>query len=275
MSLPHFAVGYSATSAERYFSSGNERTPVPLDVFGTKTNAGYHLKSTDKYAFIVDLMNMNKEDVVVYMTMYYDFIDGPLPAGWRDVKTVWFDANQCGTSEVKPPKQTGTFSIPSTKWVPNFEGEILGVGAHLHDGGVAVKINYGAGKTLCEATTKYAEKPEFISPAKYASGGHSHGEGKHISSMSVCFQGVNSGIPIKKLDPSQSWSIDGYYDYNKYEGAKHGDTGKQDSIMSIALMYVAVTPGGVAKTGAAASSAKGNAAAPKRSKTASKRIIDV
>jgi hypothetical protein len=51
------------------------------------------------------------EDKTVYLTMTYDLIDGPLPAGWRDVKPVWFDANQCGTSEVSPPKQSGKFVI--------------------------------------------------------------------------------------------------------------------------------------------------------------------
>jgi hypothetical protein len=211
-------------------------------------------------------MNMNKEDVTVFMTMTYDFIDGPLPAGWKDVKTVWFDANQCGTSEVKPPKQTGTFTIPSTKWVPNFDGELLGVGGHLHDGGWAVDIKYGASQPLCRSKAAYAEKDEFVSPAKYASGGHSHGEGKHISSMSVCFKGINSGLPVAKLDPSQSWSIDGLYDYDKFEGAKHGSTGKQDSVMSIALMYVAVAPGGVTRTGVPAAAEGG--AAPARPKGA-------
>lgn len=24
------------------------------------------------------------------MTMTYDFVDGPLPEGWREVKNVWF-----------------------------------------------------------------------------------------------------------------------------------------------------------------------------------------
>jgi hypothetical protein len=51
------------------------------------------------------------EDKTVYLTMTYDIIDGPLPAGWRDIKPVWFDANQCGTSEVSPPKQNGKFVI--------------------------------------------------------------------------------------------------------------------------------------------------------------------
>jgi hypothetical protein len=76
---------------------------------------------------------MNMEDRTVYLTMTYDILEGGLPAGWLDIKPVWFDAAQCGTSEVSPPKQSGQFTITSGTWVPNFEGEILGVGGHLHD----------------------------------------------------------------------------------------------------------------------------------------------
>jgi hypothetical protein len=90
-SLPHADVGARPENSERYFSSGNERTKVQIDALGADgTKYGYHIRSTDKYAFIVDLMNMNMEDKTVYLTMTYDIIDGPLPAGWQEVKAVWF-----------------------------------------------------------------------------------------------------------------------------------------------------------------------------------------
>lgn len=110
-SLPHVDVGTSPSNSERYFSSGNERTFINPDRGGADTKFGYHIKTTDRMAFIVDLMNMNMEDKTVYMTMTYDIVEGPLPDGWRDLKPVWFDANQCGTSEVHPPQQTGQFRL--------------------------------------------------------------------------------------------------------------------------------------------------------------------
>jgi hypothetical protein len=76
---------------------------------------------------------MNMDDRTVYLTMTYDILEGGLPAGWMDIKPVWFDAAQCGTSEVSPPKQSGQFTITSGTWVPNFDGEVIGVGGHLHD----------------------------------------------------------------------------------------------------------------------------------------------
>jgi hypothetical protein len=56
-SLPHLLVGSTSQGSERMFSSGNERTPALVPQWSGLTNVGYHLKSTDKLAFIVDLMN--------------------------------------------------------------------------------------------------------------------------------------------------------------------------------------------------------------------------
>lgn len=75
---------------------------------------------------------MNMDDRVVYLTMSYDIVDGVLPKGWSDVKTIWLDANNCGSSDVDPPQEKGTFTITSIPWTPNFDGEILSLGGHLH-----------------------------------------------------------------------------------------------------------------------------------------------
>ena len=65
------------------------------------------------------------EDKIVYVTQTYDYVPGPLPNGWEDVKTVWLDANQCWTGEVAAPKETGSFSIESEPWTPTVEGKII------------------------------------------------------------------------------------------------------------------------------------------------------
>jgi len=263
-SLPHVDVGTSPGGGERYFSSGNERTFVQLDKLGGQAvNAGYHLKASDRYAFIVDLMNMNPTDKTVFMTMTYDIVDGPLPAGWRDVQCVWFDVNQCMTSEVSPLKQSGSFQIKSGSWTPNLDGEILGVGGHLHDGGVDLQVKDTSG-VQCNSYAKYGETPEYVQPKMAMPGMAGHAEAgaadKHISSMHACYF---DEIKNRKISKGQgSWHITAQYDYDKFPGMK--EDGKQSSIMGIALMYVAVSPGGSsapAKTGGAAkgSAPKGSA----------------
>jgi hypothetical protein len=61
VSLPHVAVFLSPSSAERYFSSGNERSVYDFNKGGKDMSygTGYHLTSPDRYAFLVELMNTN------------------------------------------------------------------------------------------------------------------------------------------------------------------------------------------------------------------------
>jgi hypothetical protein len=87
------------------------------------------------------------EDKVVYLTMTYDYTDGKLPADYLDLvcrfrkkprfsvdsdshiqKPIWFDVDQCGMSEVHPPKDDGNFTVTAKAWHPNFEGEMIGLG---------------------------------------------------------------------------------------------------------------------------------------------------
>jgi hypothetical protein len=185
-------------------------------------------------------------DKVVYLTMYYNILEGPLPAGWDDIKVVWFDANQCGTSEVMPPKQNGVFTISSRAWRPNFEGKLLG--GHIHDGGAAISITYGPGKELCNSTATYAGSKEYVSQ-NMPSGGHGHADGlakNHISSMTTCYLPT---LPVARLSRDQVWQVNARYDYDQFPGNK--ENGKQSEVMAIALMYVAIPAAGVRLEGGA------------------------
>jgi hypothetical protein len=240
-SLPHTGVATTSRNSERTFASGNERTPADLTQFGgAERKTGFHIKKTDSFRAIMDLMNMNMEDRIVYVTMTYDIIDGPLPEGWLDLKPVWFDVDQCGMSEVHAPKANGSFAISSKPWTPNFEGDIVGLGAHLHDGGVNIQVKASPSNLVCNSVAKYGESPEYIfKPAMDMPSDTKFAE-KHISSMSSCYF---EQLKVRKLEKSQSWAIDGAYDYDRFEGNTEG--GKQQDVMAIAIMYVAVPPGGV------------------------------
>lgn len=88
LSLPHMAIGSDASKSERFYSSGNERSEARFTPPWAKPEdpiLGYHLNPTDKFAFIVDLMNQNMEDKTVYMTMTYDYVEGR-PKGIENVK---------------------------------------------------------------------------------------------------------------------------------------------------------------------------------------------
>jgi hypothetical protein len=156
-------------------------------------------------------MNMNMQDKVVYVTMVYDFIDGPLPVGWNQVKGVWLDVNQCGTSEVWPLSETGAFTIESKPWVPNFEGKVIYAMGHLHDGGGEIDILATPNSSICKVKTQYSEKPEYV--YRGTSMGGDKVAKDHISSMPSC---GNQQIKVEELKKNQTWMVRGAYDYAKY-----------------------------------------------------------
>lgn len=130
---PHLIVGSMSSSSERFFSSGNERTTTFFNPpWANVTNLGYPIYPTDRFGMIMDLMNMNNEAKSVYTTVYFDYIEGH-PANFDEVKPVWLDAAQCGTSEISGRTPGAKFDFASRPWVANFEGEVLGTGGHLHD----------------------------------------------------------------------------------------------------------------------------------------------
>jgi hypothetical protein len=100
ISLPHATIGATPRNSERLFASGNERSPAIFPDWGVK-DAGYKLKQGDKLAALVELMNQTPEDQTVYLTMTYDYVQGhPFK---DEIKLLWFDVRQCGSSEVNPP----------------------------------------------------------------------------------------------------------------------------------------------------------------------------
>ncbi|KAF2669805.1 hypothetical protein BT63DRAFT_453988 [Microthyrium microscopicum] len=233
--LPHLGFGSSPSRSERYFVTGNERTPFHYYREADKT--AYHLDPADKFTYLVELMNMNMAPQTVYVTMTYDIIEGALPTGWKEIKTVFLDADSCRTSEVRPPKEKGSFDISSKPWKPSVEGKIIDAIGHLHDGGVGLDIKATTSGPFCSFDAKYSEKPEYVFRGMDMKGDKTAKD--HISSMAGCSTPQDYKVPM--MSKSQSWTIKGSYDYDKKEGNLEG--GKQSEVMAIAILLVAVPPG--------------------------------
>jgi hypothetical protein len=226
VSLPHILVNQTSRTSERFLASGNERTAFQ---FPQIMKVGYKLNPEDKFHAIVDLMNENMVDNTVYLTVTYDYIESH-PADYDNIKVVWLDVQQCGTSEVVSPHKDNVFSIGSD-WTSDVSGEILGAGGHLHDGGSHLTLSMD-GKKLCSSDAYYGETKEYVAP----SDGHSaHGGIAHISTMSPCLGFIDfANVSLKS---GQNWRLEAYYDYNKHRPSMHGNGGF-DKLMGIALMYV-------------------------------------
>jgi hypothetical protein len=114
-------------------------------------------------------MNMNDAPKEAYLTIYYDYVDGH-PTEFQEVKPVWLDAFQCGTSEISGRTPNAKFDFSSSPWVANFEGEVLGTGGHLHDGGTQVEIIVDK-KVICTSVPTYGTDEEAMARAEVAKQG--------------------------------------------------------------------------------------------------------
>jgi hypothetical protein len=263
--LPHMIIGALPATSERIFSSGNERTVAFFNPpSANMTKAGYPVYAADRFGLITDLMNMNPTSKTVWMTMYYDYIEES-GADWADVKPVWFDVAQCGTSEVGGGSAGSSFQISSIPWSANFDGDILSMGGHIHDGGTKLDILVNK-KVACTSTPYYGSNEEAraradiikaggVPPipgqpipnmkASPGGGGHGHAGGQHVVAMGVCAVDTNvsfNGSPAsplneKKLVKGQSWYLTAYYNYKERAGMKN-NYGGMDSVMGISIMFV-------------------------------------
>jgi hypothetical protein len=127
-------VGFNPSSSERFWASGNERTPIRFADWNI-TDAGYRMAKGDILSMIVDLMNMNKQDQTIYVSITYDYFDGK-PAGMSEVKPIWLDVDQCGFSEARAKSQNGGYMVTSAPWKTTVSGEILGMGGMFLEGNV-------------------------------------------------------------------------------------------------------------------------------------------
>jgi hypothetical protein len=263
-SLPHLLVSSSPAKSERLMASGNERTTTRFNSpYNPTEKLGYYMNSEDKFSFIVDFMNENKEEKVVYMTMLYDYVDGR-PSGFSNFRSIWLDVAQCGTSEVRPPKDSSSFQV-AQDWVANLDADILGAGGHLHDGGTHLTLQVDD-KQVCDSVATYGVISSNNNGTKSGGMGgmgmgamsrtidsisrlaeleglstqtlekrHDPGSSvvEHITKMSTCF---GDTISVKRVTKGQKWKITGYYDYDKHAGMK--ENGKQTNVMGIAIMMV-------------------------------------
>lgn len=106
-------------------------------------------------------------------------------------------------------------------WTANIEGDILGAGGHVHDGGTYLTLKVD-GNQVCDAVASYGSGRGGMGGAASGMGGGAMAAGKpananvnpteHITSMSACF---GDKLGFKKLVKGQKWELEGFYDHTK------------------------------------------------------------
>lgn len=117
------------TPGERFFSSGNEKTPTAFgDVTKKQIKSAFPIGPRDTFSAELELMNMDDVAKEVWITIDFEYIPGKLPQGWKVAKAAWLDVTNCGISYVKPPSGKPKFTLSSRGWTSQYDGVMIGVG---------------------------------------------------------------------------------------------------------------------------------------------------
>jgi hypothetical protein len=197
---------------ERFFASGNERTPIDIQ----SLPYGYKVNSSETWNMVFDLMNWETTSKKVKIRVTWKYATGTDHTSRASVRPVWLDVAQCTLNSYYSPP----FGISDTHydWNASFGGKVIAAAGHIHDHGVNIEVT----------NKSAAESPICNSVAGTGGTGYvTHSDGrKHTSSMTVCTG--NPVATIKKGDTIRLHSI-----YNIPEG-HHAI----EDAMGIALLYV-------------------------------------
>lgn len=188
------------TWPERFFASGNERGTQSLP-----SGYGYGVGGADRWRVLVELMNMATMPQKLYVSVKYTYTRAKV----RKARPLWFDINNCSSSEYSVPKGR---SDTHRDFVSPLSGKLIAIRGHVHDGGVATAL-----------TTPSRRSPICTSRAGYGSRrGPYRG---HISSMTGCRRAAG----VARLKSGQALRLHSRYN------AKTA----RDDVMGIMVGYVA------------------------------------
>ena len=218
---------------EHVFESGNERVDVEFALTNSTVKSGYKLKPDHIFMMNTELMNMADREKWAWLTLTFDYFDGPQPT-FKDGRLVWvsigpnrctdeYEASPWGLTNLTRSQQPlrEVFSEHSVPWIAPKDAELIGSNGHMHDGGVNIDV-YLNDRHICD------------SRAHYSVGGHSMGAAMgaipmkrqlkgasnvtnsqilHIDSQSGCW----FADPLK-INKGDKLYITSNYDFTKYAG---------------------------------------------------------
>jgi hypothetical protein len=233
-------VACNGTGSDPLFASGNERTLTRFTSPDGKAKTGYYIRKTDKFSLYSELMNMDLDRKQVWVTLTYEYIWGR-PAGYLDTRAVWLGLGQCLKPPVPftPPKpypidsygrplSTKPFDVNSPLWTAPYDGQMIEVGGHLHDGGTDIVI-YQNNKVLCNPVASYGGDSAYT---EESNGGGGMSGLQHISRMTGCTM-------MGSFKKGSKFYLTARYNFDMHPGVKN-NKGKLDEIMGISLLYISV-----------------------------------
>jgi hypothetical protein len=209
--------------------SGNEKSsvlyavPDPLAM-----KAGYKITKKDTFILSTQLMNLEDREKWVWVTVTYDYVDGPRPE-YIGSRFIWksLSPNTAGIcisgsgSPFGPSNLTDGMLPKSRKFsehsmpIPSgLDGYILATGGHMHDGGTGIDILQND-KVICTSTAYYNTSTAGHGHMKrqIPGGNYNNNDIPHISGQHRCT--FPQGIPVSKKDKMY---IRANYDFDTHFG---------------------------------------------------------
>ena len=225
-----FACGSKWKDGERILVVHNDRNDTYYGLSGDD-KYGYYLRDDDKLSMILELKNDANIVKHVYFTVTFEYIPGK-PAGFKEVKPLWMDAQDCGavSSEIDPPKGKKVFTLDSKPWTSPVDGELLTTVGHMHDGATHLEVQLN-GKTVCDSVAKYGGNKDYEPTPETVKLGAP--DMAHITSYGNCqkFGQVKKGDQI---------TLKAHYDFGKNKPGV-GTSGEPTGVMGIAMMFLGVS----------------------------------
>jgi hypothetical protein len=172
------------TWPQRFFASGNERTPMVLPA-----GYGYPVVAGANWNMLVELMNMSMK--TQHLQVQITFYTMPTSAHLHAVTPMWLDENECGNSEYSIPAghsdKVWNYKVPAT-----IAGDIVATSGHVHDYGTHISVtDTTSGKLICSSRAGYGEIAAYD---------------KNIDHMSGC-----TGDPLAVIHAGDTLRLDSYY----------------------------------------------------------------
>ena len=160
------------TLGQRFFASGNERTPIDIE----RLSYGYEVGSSEQWNMVVDLMNWATETKTVKIKVTFKYATGTDATSRTNLRPWWLDADGCSTDSLisVPLGLSDThrdIRAPST-------GRVIVAAGHIHDHGVNVELTNNSSREalICNSVARYGETEGYRTP-----------DGRtHVSSMGTC-----------------------------------------------------------------------------------------
>lgn len=234
---------------DRFFASGNERTPVSISANGlvfsqnnlrvklttTRTvQAGYYIGPNDEFTFLVELMNESEDPRDAVVTITYEYIPG-VPQSFTQVTPIWLDINSdCSSDSEEPAFNNTAFNYTmQPRWKADFEGHVTCIVGHLHDGGTHLEVLKN-GKLVCDCVAAYGQTPGYVETAMDMNNSMSMNMSSmdmvHISSLNSCLDTGTSTV-------GDEWGLKAFYNTSEFAPMVDSD-GSLAGIMGISLVYI-------------------------------------